>query len=373
MFGSGLFEPLALGRLRLPNRIVMAPTTRMRAGPGLVPTALNALYYGQRASAGLIVTEATGIAPEAHGYPNMPGVYTRSQITGWRAVTDRVHECGGRVVLQIVHHGRWSHSSYSADGRAPVAPSAIAPPTGFAVSAAGDYLPFETPRALRSDELPGIVQAFKQCALNALDAGFDGVEVHGANGFLLDQFLQDSANARNDAYGGSFTNRARLLLEVVDAASAAIGSDRLGVRLSPYGNLGGLSDSDPVGLFSHVITALAARNLAYLHMIEPRASSAGLGDDASVDAADNAQTFRALYPGCVISAGGYVRDSALAAVASGKADAIAFGRSFIANPDLVERLREGSTLNRYDRDTFYGGGERGYTDYPTMHESAGAA
>lgn len=366
MTTSTLFRPLQLGGLELPNRIVMAPMTRMRAAAGGVPTSLNAMYYAQRAGAGLVLTEATGVSPGGRGYPNMPGIWSPQQIAGWQQVTDLVHAAGGRIGLQIVHHGRWSHSLYGQDGRFPVAPSAIPPTAGFAVTPTGDYVPFETPRALEISELPGIVDQFGHAARNAIIAGFDAVEIHGANGFLLDQFLQDTSNIREDEYGGPVENRARLLLEVVDTVAAEIGADRLGVRLSPYGNLGGLADSDPIGLFGQVIQALGLRELAWLHLIEPRASSAGIADDASVDAADNAATFRRLFPGAVISAGGYSARSAAVAIERGDADAIAFGRHFIANPDLVARIRDGAPLNPYDRTTFYGGDERGYTDYPTL-------
>src|SRR5271156_3382542 len=246
-----LFRPLLRGALRLPSRIVMPPLTRMRAGPGGVPTALNAEYYGQRASAGLNITEATAISVQGHGYPNMPGIHTPEQIAGWRLVTEAVHAQGGRIALQIVHHGRWSHSSYNPDGSLPVAPSAITPP-GHAYTAQSAQVPYETPRALETSELPFIVATFRQAARNAIEAGFDAVEVHGANGFLLDQFLQDGSNHRTDAYGGTVENRTRLLLEVMDAIAGDIGRDRLAVRLAPHGNLGGLSDSDTIPHFTYI-------------------------------------------------------------------------------------------------------------------------
>jgi N-ethylmaleimide reductase len=250
-----LFKPLKLGALNLPNRIVMPPLTRMRAGPGGVPTTMNAEYYGQRASAGLNITEATAISVQGHGYPQMPGIHSPEQVEGWRGVTSAVHAHGGRIVLQIVHHGRWSHSSYNPDGSLPVAPSAITPP-GHAYTTRFEQVPYETPRALETSELPAIVADFRQAARNARAAGFDAVEIHGANGFLLDQFLQDGSNQRNDAYGGNIENRARLLLEVVDGIADDIGRDRVGVRLSPHGNLGGLSDSDTLQHFNaHVAAA----------------------------------------------------------------------------------------------------------------------
>jgi N-ethylmaleimide reductase len=343
-----LFTSIKLGALNLPNRIVMPPLTRMRAGPGGVPTALNAEYYAQRVSAGLNITEATAISVQGHGYPNMPGIHSAAQIVGWRAVTDAVHDRGGRIVQQIVHHGRWSHSSYNPDGSLPVAPSAITPP-GHAYTAQSNQVPYETPR-------------------NAIKAGFDAVEVHGANGFLLDQFLQDGSNHRTDDYGGTIENRSRLLLEVLDGISDDIGADRLAVRLSPHGNLGGLSDSATILHFSYVIAELSKRRLAYLHLIEPRASSAGIADDASVDSADNASLFGGLFAGPVITAGGYTATTGAEAISSGSADAVAFGRMFIANPDLVERIRMSAPLNVFDRATSYGGGARGYTDYPRFME-----
>jgi N-ethylmaleimide reductase len=364
-----LFKPLTLGALTLPNRIVMPALTRMRAGPGGVPTALNAEYYAQRASAGLNITEATAISVQGHGYPQMPGIHTAAQVAGWRLVTEVVHANGGRIVLQIVHHGRWSNSSYNPDGSLPIAPSAIAPP-GKAYTPTFEQLPYETPRALDASELPALVADFRQAARSAREAGFDGVEIHGANGFLLDQFLQDGSNQRTDAYGGSIENRAKLLFEVVDGVADDIGRDRVAVRLSPHGNLGGLGDSNAVPHFSYVISELGKRRLAYLHLIEPRASSVGFADDASVDSADNASLFRRLFDGPMITAGGYTTAMGVEAVRVGLADAVAFGRMFIANPDLPERIRIGAALNAFDRSTSYGGDARGYTDYPLLEAEA---
>jgi N-ethylmaleimide reductase len=364
-----LFEPLQLGALSLPNRIVMPALTRMRAGPRGVPTALNAEYYSQRATAGLNITEATAISVQGHGYPQMPGMHSAEQVAGWRLVTEAVHAKGGRIVLQIVHHGRWSHSSYNPDGSLPVAPSAIAPP-GNAYTPTFEQLPYETPRALEMSELPVIVADFRRAARNAREAGFDAVEIHGANGFLLDQFLQDGSNRRTDAYGGTIENRARLLFEVADGVTDDIGKDRVAVRLSPHGNLGGLTDSDTIPHFNYVIGELGKRGLAYLHLIEPRASSVGFADNASVDSADNASLFRHLFDGRMITAGGYTTEMGAEAVKAGLADAVAFGRMFIANPDLAERVRTGARLNAFDRSTSYGGGAHGYTDYPTLEALA---
>lgn len=362
-----LFQPLRLGALTLAHRVVMAPLTRLRSRqPGDVPHALNAEYYGQRASrGGLIVTEATDVSAHARGYPGAPGVYADEQVAGWRLVTDAVHAKGGLIFLQIWHTGRISHSSMQPDGALPLAPSAVAAP-GDHMDATGQPVPFETPRALRLDEIPGIIGQFRQAALNAKAAGFDGVEIHGANGYLLDQFLQDGTNRRDDAYGGRFENRARLLLEVVDAVAGVLGSDRVGVRLSPWGHFNGMAESDPGALFDHVATALGTRGLAYLHLVEPRADQASDVNALDAEAPDASARFRTRFGGPVIAAGGFTRETATDAVASGVADAIAFGRLFIANPDLPERFRVGARLNRYDRPTFYGGDARGYTDYPAL-------
>jgi N-ethylmaleimide reductase len=363
-----LFAPLSLGALRLPNRIIMPALTRMRASADGVPQPISAVYYSQRASAGLIITEATAVSAQGHGYPHMPGIHTVEQISGWRDVAAAVHARGGQIALQIVHHKRWSHSLYNPDGSLPVAPSAIAP-KGMIYGPDFTQVAYEIPRALETAEPPALVQTFRRAARNAISAGFDAVEIHGANGFLLDQFLQDGSNHRTDVYGGTIENRARLLLEVVDGIASDIGTDRTAVRLSPHGNLGGLTGSATVPHFGYVIEALSRRKIAWLHLIEPRASSAGIADDASIDSANNAELFRHLFDGPVITAGGYLADSGAAAVSSGLADAVAFGRMFIANPDLPERIRIGAPLNVFDRTTSYGGGARGYTDYPTLATS----
>jgi N-ethylmaleimide reductase len=365
---DSLFTPATFGAIQLKNRIIMPPLTRMRC-PGGIPSELNAEYYAQRSSAGLIVTEATAVSVQGHGYPNMPGIHNDEQVAGWRGVTDAVHARGGRIVLQIVHHGRWSHSSYNPDGRLPVAPSAIAASAGHAYTPTGQLVDWETPRALELAEVPAIVSAFRAAGLGAVRAGFDGVEVHAGNGFLLDQFLQDGSNRRTDAYGGPIANRARLLLEIVDCIAADIGADRVAVRLSPFGNLGGVSDQNTVADFSYVIAELTNRSTAYLHLIEPRASSAGIGDDASLDSANNLDLFSALFDGPIITAGGYSGITGAHAIDSGAADAVAYGRMFAANPDLVERLRIDAVLNTFDRTTAYGGGPHGYTDYPFLQTS----
>ncbi|MBY0613133.1 MAG: alkene reductase [Beijerinckiaceae bacterium] len=374
MTDAKLYSPVKLGALTFDHRVIMAPLTRMRSSqPGNVPNELMATYYGQRASkGGLIVSEATQVSQQGQGYPATPGIHSDEQVAGWRKITDAVHAKGGLIVLQLWHVGRTSHSSFQPDGGLPVAPSAIAP-KGKAFTAQFQQVPFETPRALETDEIPGIVEAFRKGAENAKAAGFDGVEVHSANGYLLDQFLQDGSNTRSDRYGGSIENRARLTLEVTDAAISVWGAERVGIRLSPYGTFGDMHDSDPVALFGHVIGELSKRKLAYLHLIEPRSSEAGGGDGSNDNAPDASALFRDKFDGKLISAGGFTRESAEQAVETGTADAVAFGRIFIANPDLPERLRKAAPLNAYDRATFYGGGEAGYTDYPTLEEAKKSA
>lgn len=366
---SALFTPLQLGAIKLPNRIIMAPLTRMRAGARNVPTALNANYYAQRASAGLIISEGTAISPDAHGYPNAPGIYTAEQIAGWRVVTDSVHARGGRIFMQIGHNGRNSHSSLRPDGSAPVAPSAI-PPTIPALTSEFQQVKSEIPRSLDSVEIPLIVGTFRQAALHAIEAGFDGVELQGANSHLIEEFLEDGTNTRCDDYGGAEENRIRFLLDIVDAVSTAIGVDRLGVRLSPFGQYGGIHDSNPGQLFSSVIKALSKRRIAYLHLIEARGSEMGLTDVLHEGAINNAVLFRPLFDGPLLSAAAYTPESAALAIEQEHADAIAFGRLFIANPDLVERIRGNHALNPFDRSTFYGGAEHGYTDYKSFGEAA---
>ncbi len=369
MFKDTLFTPLRLGAMQLPNRIVMAPMTRMRAGSAHVPTALNAEYYAQRSSAGLIISEGTAISPQGQGYPNAPGIYTAAQIAGWRTVTDSVHARGGRIVMQIAHNGRNSHSSLMADGAPPVAPSAVLP-TIPALTKDFQQEPAESPRPLETSEVTVIVSAFRQAALNAIEAGFDGVELQGANSHLIEQFLENGTNRRTDAYGGSKENCGRFLFEIVDEVTAAIGAYRLGVRLSPFGQYGGIHDSNPLELFSFVITELSKRRIAYLHLIEARGSEIGLTDELHKDAVNNAALFRPLFEGPLLSAAAYTPESAAEAIDKKHADAVAFGRLFIANPDLVERIKEDKPLNPPDRSTFYGGGAHGYTDYQARGAAA---
>jgi N-ethylmaleimide reductase len=362
-----LFTPLNIGPWTLQHRVVMAPLTRMRASvPGNAPTPLNAAYYGQRASkGGMIIAEASPISPTAHYGPRTPGIYTPEQIEGWRGIADAVHAKGGILVLQLWHVGRISHSTLQPGGALPVAPSAIAA-AGDTMTASGQRAPFETPRALETSELPGIVADYAQAARNAIAAGCDGVEIHGANGYLLEQFLQTRSNQRTDAYGGSVENRARLMLEVTDAVVAAVGAQRTGIRLSPYGRANDSGEAEPMPLYSYVTAELQKRRLAYLHLIEPRASGAGQREVDHKDVPSAAKLFRPLWDGALITAGNFTAASAEEIVAAGHADAVAFGRYFISNPDLPERIRTGAAFTPYNRATFYGGDAKGYTDYPAL-------
>ena len=365
-----LFDTLQLGDLTLPNRIIMAPLTRMRSKqPGNIPYTLNAEYYAQRAGAGLIISEATQISQQGQGYPATPGIHSNEQVTGWKLITDAVHKNKGHIYLQLWHVGRISHSSHQPNGGLPVAPSAIAP-TGKVFAADWKQLPYETPHALEISEINGIIDDYVKAAKNAKDAGFDGVEIHGANGYLLDQFLQDGTNKRTDNYGGSIENRARFLLEVVDKVIAVYGKGRVGVRLSPYGTFNDMSDSNPMALFTYVLEQLNARGIAYVHMIEPRSTSAGGSDNVLENAPATAPLFRKLFKGIFMSAGGYTPENAKEVVANGHADAVAFGRLYISNPDLAERIKQNASLNPYNRATFYGGAEIGYTDYPSLSSKA---
>jgi N-ethylmaleimide reductase len=358
---DSLLSPVKLGCYTLPNRIVMAPLTRNRAGAGFVPREMNALYYAQRASAGLIISEASQISQQGMGYPDTPGIYTAEQVEGWRLVTKAVHDRGGKIFLQLWHVGRISHPDLQPNGALPVAPSAIAP-EGEAATYTG-MQPFVTPRALELSEIPEIIEQYRIGAKNALAAGFDGVEIHAANGYLLDQFLQDNTNHRTDAYGGSLENRARLVMEVTAAVVDVWGSDRVGIRLSPSGIFNSMYDSNRAATFSYVVKELNQFHLAYLHLVAPRVEGFGSPDDQPDLGAD---FFRPIFNGTIITAGGYTLESGNAAIASGNADLVAFGRLYIANPDLVERFAVNAPLNKPDRHTFYGGNEQGYTDYSTM-------
>jgi N-ethylmaleimide reductase len=360
---TALFTPVRLGVLDLPNRVVMAPMTRNRAdNPGHVPTPLMAEYYRQRAGAGLIVTEATQVSPEGVGYPNTPGVHSEEQVRGWQGVTDAVHRAGGRIVLQLWHVGRISHPAFQPEGALPVSASDVKP-RGQSYTPQG-LQDFVTPRALETDEVPRVVEDFARGAANALAAGFDGVEIHGANGYLVDQFLRDGTNRRTDRYGGSVENRARFLVEVTRAARDVWGPGRVGVRLSPSGTFNDMSDSNPFRTFGYAAGALDKLELAYLHVVAP--------DDADRRYAPAGwrtvpvSYFRPLFRGAIVAAGGYALESAQAAVASGEADAVAFAKAFVANPDLVERFRRSAPLANADTSTFYGGGEKGYADYPAL-------
>lgn len=353
-----LFEPYRLGRLTLPNRIVMAPLTRNRAGAGLVPNDLAATYYAQRASAGLIITEATQVSAQAQGYQDTPGLYTAAQVAGWRKVTNAVHARGGRIFVQLWHVGRVAHVDVQPGGAAPVAPSAIRAATKTFVN--NRFSDVSEPRALELGELPGIVDDFRQACANAIEAGFDGVEIHGANGYLLEQFLKDGANHRTDAYGGSIENRARLLLEVAAAAVDEIGADRLGVRISPVSPANGISSSDPQPQYDYLVDQLSALGIVYLHVVE--GATGGPRDVAPFDF----DALRRRFGQTWLANNGYDLELATARLDEGRADLFAFGRPFISNPDLVERLKAGAALAQLDRATLYGGGAPGYTDYPTL-------
>lgn len=364
-----LFTPFMLGSYRLAHRIVMPPLTRMRAGSADgVPSPLAATYYSQRATeGGLIIAEAAQISQQGQGYPQTPGIYTPDQSAGWQTVTEAVKKRGAIFFLQLWHVGRISHSSHQSDGALPVAPSAIRP-AGNAFTSSGQRVPFETPRALELNEIPQIVVDYRRAAENAKQAGFHGIEIHAANGYLLQQFLEDKTNHRNDRYGGSIENRARLLFEVLDAVSEVWPIDRVGVRLSPFSDVGDIADSDPTELYTYVIKVLAARGICYLHLIEPQVR-AGLVEETNDEAPRSVATlFRSLFPGPLIVSGGFDADTAEQALAAGTADLVAFGRAFIANPDLPKRLELGAPLNTPDRSTFYGGAEHGYTDYPSIGE-----
>ena len=358
-----LLEPYTLGPLNLPNRMVMAPLTRNRAA-GTVPGEINIAYYVQRASAGLIISEGTQVTPMGQGYPETPGIHSEEQIRGWKRVIDEVHEAGGRIFCQLWHVGRISHPSFH-NGELPVAPSAIRP--------AGQIFTYEglqdmvTPRALETEEIPEIVEQFRQGAENAKRAGFDGVEVHGANGYLLDQFLQSGTNQRTDRYGGSVENRARLLLELTEAVVGVWGADRVGVRLSPGGTFNDMSDENCEETFTYAARELNRLGPVYLHVIEEASGDTDAWRDGRP--MGSAELLRPYFERTLISNGGYSRETGEAALKAGIADLIAFGRLFLANPDLVERFASRAPLNEPDPDTFYGGGREGYIDYPSLEEA----
>lgn len=356
-----LFSPVQLGPYTLKNRMAMAPMTRNRAGEKNEPHALNVEYYRQRASAGLIITEGAIVAAEAAGYPGTPGIYSPEQVAGWRQVTDTVHKEGGRIFLQLWHCGRVSHRSLLPDGMLPVAPSAVAP-VGDAMTFTG-MQPFETPHALTPEEIPGIIEMFRHAARCALEAGFDGVELHGANGYLIDQFLRDGSNQRTDAYGGSIANRARFMLEVTEAVCSVWGANRVGIRLSPLGPFNDMHDANPEATFSYAVEALNRFGLAYLHIAEMGSDKPGAAGPAF-----DLFKLRGLWKELYMANYGYDLARGNALLADGLADMVAFGVPFLANPDLPRRFAEGAALNPPNVATFYGGDGKGYTDYPFLAE-----
>jgi N-ethylmaleimide reductase len=374
MSTASLFDPIQVGDIHLANRIAMAPLTRNRA-PNAVPADITATYYAQRASAGLLITEATAISHQGQGYADVPGLYGTEQLDAWKKVTTAVHEAGGKIVTQLWHVGRISHNDLQPDGGAPVAPSAlIAKAKTYLIdreTGKGSFAPTSQPRALDASELPGIVHTYAAAARNAVEtAGFDGVEIHGANGYLLDQFLKTGANQRTDDYGGSIENRARLLLEATRAAVDAVGGGKVGIRLSPVTPANDIVDEDPQPLFDYVIRQLAPLGLAYIHIIEGATGGPRELPDHPFDYAALKTAYReAGGKGAWMVNNAYDAGLAQKVVADGTADIVAFGKLYIANPDLVERLRTKAPLNAWDQSTFYGGGEKGYTDYPTLAEA----
>lgn len=368
---SDLLSPITFGAIHAPNRVFMAPLTRCRAGAGNVPHALNAEYYAQRAGAGLIISEATQICPEGQGYPATPGIHSQEQITGWKAVTEAVHNAGGRIFCQMWHVGRVSHYAYQPGGRAPVSSSAISM-GGEGRLPDGSKAPHPIPRALETDEVPLVVEQYRRAAENARAAGFDGVELHGANGYLPDQFLRDGVNQRTDQWGGSIENRARFHIEATKALVDVWGAGRVGVRLSPSGVFNSMRDSNPKATFGYLVTALGKLGLAYLHITEATSDDRAAGP-ASIPGYEPIPTsfFRPMFKGTLITNAGFDYQKAQQYVQSGTADAVAFGQLFIANPDLPTRFkrlaeRRETSFNPPDYSTFYGGGARGYTDYPAL-------
>ena len=372
-----LFQPIRVGRYDLPHRIVMAPLTRSRARqPGNVPWSLNARYYAQRASAALIVTEATQISMQGQGYAWTPGIHSHDQIEGWRLVSDAVHAAGGLIFMQQWHVGRISHPALQPDRMLPVAPSAIRPEGQAFIEneqGEGEMVPFVIPRALQLEEMPYLIRQYYRAAKNALAAGMDGIEIHAANGYLLDQFICSRTNHRNDRYGGPVENRARLLMEVIESVIDVWGADRVGVRLSPLGTFNDIGDDEPEAVFGHIANRLNDYGLAYLHLVNPAAAAVEAAAPPDPAALRMLDLMRRSYRGKLILAGGFNHDSAEAWLQQGKADLIAFGREFLANPDLPERFRERVALNASDPSTYYGGGAKGYTDYPTLAQERGEA
>ena len=350
---SSLLSPFELAGLSLPNRMALAPMTRSRAVAGNVPNPLAVAYYVQRASAGLLITEATQVCPEGQGYISTPGIYSPEQEAGWRTVVDAVHAAGGRIYAQLWHVGRVSHTAFQPGGASPVAPSATAAVNGQTYTPEGPQ-PFSAPRALQTSEIAGVVAQFAHGARVAKAAGFDGVEIHGANGYLIDQFLRDGTNHRTDAYGGSIANRIRFLLEIVEAVSAVFPATRIGVRISPSGSYNDMADSNPEALFTAVAEALDGR-IGYLHVVDPVAAPTRF-----------AAPIRAKFHGPIMLNGGFSHETANAAIDAGLADIVSFGVPFLANPDLPRRFAESAPLNAPDFSTFYGGDARGYTDYPAL-------
>lgn len=355
-----LLEPIQLGAWSLPNRMIMAPLTRCRAGAGNVAGPLNALYYEQRSTAGLIISEATQVAPGGQGYPGTPGIHSAEQVEGWKLVTDAVHKAGGRIVLQLWHVGRVSHSSYQTDGGPPYSSSAVAA-TGIQVATLSGMKTPEIPRAMTVDEIHDVIAQFRQGAINAKAAGFDGVEIHGANGYLLEQFLRDGINHRTDEWGGSIANRSRFHLAITKEVVEVWGADRVGIRLSPSGTFCDSHDSDHFATYHYLVKQLDAFKLAYLHVTRPSESDLRHGSPNIP-----LKSFREVYHGKVIGCGEFSLTTGETAIEDGSVDSVAFGRLFIANPDLVERAREGASLNPPDEPSFYAGGEHGYTDYPFL-------
>lgn len=359
---DGLFQPLQLGAIALSNRIIMAPLTRGRAGVSRVPNDLMRQYYTQRASAGLIISEATQISEQGSGWTQSPGIHTSAQVDGWKSITEAVHQQGGKIVLQLWHMGRASHPDFQPGGQLPVSASAIRP--AGEIHTPNGKKPHVTPRALRLDEIPGVIDQYVAATRNAKLAGFDGVEIHGANGYLIDQFLRDGSNQRTDAYGGSVENRARFLLEVTDAVVQEWNSERVGVRLSPYNPFNDMVDSDPIATFTYAAKGLQPFNLAYLHIMEPLP-----GHFFGVEGVERAAPhMQRAFNGPIILNGGYDAPLGAAAIENGEADAIAYGVPFIANPDLVDRFKQGASLNAADPNTFYTHGPEGYIDYPAHQQ-----